>query len=69
VAAGVRVVDLSQAGALVVVCDGLFEAAIGAPCGGPAEEAAVGRPDRFVALADRFAVSPRTWVSVYLPRR
>ncbi len=67
--AGVPVVDTGEAGALVVVCDALFEAAIGAPCGGPAEEAAVGRPDRFVALADRFSVSSRTTVSVYLPRR
>lgn len=67
--AGLTVTEPGASGALVIVCDSLFRTAIGADCGGPAEEAFAGRPDRFVALADRFAVSSRTWVSVYLPRR
>ncbi|HEU0236084.1 MAG TPA: glycosyltransferase family 39 protein [Candidatus Limnocylindrales bacterium] len=65
---GVAIVPAAQAGALVVVCDRLFEAAIGAACGGPAEDAAVGPPGRFAVLVDRFDVSPRTSVSVYLGR-
>jgi hypothetical protein len=66
---GLVVVPTAESGALVVVCDRLFEEAIGASCGGPAETEAVGPPGRFVALADRFDVSSRTSVSVYLARR
>ena len=65
---GVAIVPAAQAGALVIVCDRLFEAAIGAACGGPAEDAAVGPPGRFAVLVDRFDVSPRTSVSVYVGR-
>jgi hypothetical protein len=66
---GLAIVPRSDAAALVVVCDRLFEAAIGAPCGGPAETAAVGPDDRFAGLADRFDASERTSVSVYLARQ
>jgi hypothetical protein len=65
---GVRIVPAAEAQALVIVCDRLFEAAIGAPCGGPAELAAVGPSGRFAVLVDRFDVSGRTSVSVYLAR-
>ena len=50
----------------VVLCDALFDEAIGAPCGGP------GRGRRSSAPAverplDRFEAAPGRWVSVYLP--
>jgi hypothetical protein len=48
----------------LVVCDALFETAIGAPCGGPAEDAIV--PSGQV-LVDRFEAAPDRWVSVYVP--
>ena len=53
---------------MVVVCDRLFEEAIGAPCGGPAETAWAAKLEPTSVLADRFDASPRTAVSVYLPR-
>jgi hypothetical protein len=64
---------------VVVVCDRLLESAIGAPCGGPAEDrfmfgAAGPVPDPSTgitpstgSLIDRFDASPRTAISVYLP--
>jgi len=58
----------SEGVALVVVCDRLFEEAIGAPCGGPAEDPAAGAVGAALALADRFDASPRTAISIYLPR-
>ena len=51
----------------VVLCDALFEAAIGAPCGGPAEDAAVGRRSASASSTSGEA-APDRWVSVYLPR-
>ena len=51
-------------GTLVVVCDSLFEAAIGAPCGGSAE-ATIAPPDRYGAPVDRFRAAPRQTISVY----
>ncbi len=51
--------------ALVVVCDRLYEAVVGLPCGGPAEEA-LSHPD-FSRLVDRFDLSGRTSISIYLP--
>ena len=57
------------AGALVVVCDRLFERVIAARCGGPAEERVVRTTERFVELAKRFDLSARTSVSIYLPRQ
>ena len=54
----------SSAGALVVICDSLFEESIGAPCGGPAE-ATVAPPDRFGEPVDRFLAAPGRTISVY----
>jgi hypothetical protein len=54
--------------AMVVVCDRLFEEAIGAPCGGPAETAWAATSAAGSMLADRFDASPRTAISIYLPR-
>jgi Dolichyl-phosphate-mannose-protein mannosyltransferase len=53
---------------VVVVCDRLFEEAIGAPCGGPAETAWAAQFAPASVLADRFDASPRTAISIYLPR-
>ncbi len=54
----------SSNGALVVICDSLFEESIGAPCGGPAE-ATVAPPDRFGEPVDRFVAAPGRTISVY----
>jgi hypothetical protein len=51
-------------GALVVICDSLFEESIGAPCGGPAE-ATVAPPARFGEPVDRFVAAPGRTISVY----
>ncbi len=58
---------------LVVVCDVRFETAIGAACGGPAEDALVARRASAVAsldppmiLADRFDAAPGRIISIYL---
>jgi len=50
--------------ALVVVCDSLFEEAIGTPCGGPAEAVAA-RPDWYGQPIDRFQAAPRQTISIY----
>jgi hypothetical protein len=60
----------TNGGVVVVACDRLFEAAIGAPCGGPAEDAHLalrGTADGAVQLVRRFPASPRTMVSIYEP--
>ncbi len=73
---GVRVVPVagSAAGSLVIACDRVFRDAIGADCGGPAEDAAVAalapgsgpaQPGAGWRLVDRFDLSDRTVVSVY----
>jgi 4-amino-4-deoxy-L-arabinose transferase-like glycosyltransferase len=65
-----RSVDLSPTGGvaaggtLVVICDSLFEAALGAPCGGPAE-ARLAPTEQFGAPLDRFAAAPGRTISVY----
>jgi hypothetical protein len=63
VAAGAEVVEEAgvQAVTRVVLCDSLFETAIGAACGGPAEDALVVDLD----LLDRFQAAPGRWVSIY----
>ena len=56
--------DGAPGGTLVIVCDSLFEAAIGAPCRGPAESS-VARPDRYGRPLDRFEAAPGRTISVY----
>ena len=59
--------------AVVVACDRLFEAVVGRPCGGPAEDAYLtklvtigsGVDAELPPLIDRFDASPRTSISVY----
>lgn len=58
----------SPTGAVVVVCDRLFEGVIGATCGGPAEAAALGSRSAGLTLRDRFDASPGTSISVYVAR-
>jgi hypothetical protein len=58
--------DAASAGALVVVCDRLFEVTMGAACGGQAEQAVERQRPAFSRLVDRFDLSGRTLVSVYL---
>lgn len=53
----------SEPGGLVVICDSLFEAVIGAPCGGPAEAAMV--PSSLGEPVDRFQAAPGRTISVY----
>jgi Dolichyl-phosphate-mannose-protein mannosyltransferase len=69
---GVRLLDDPQdrtwANA-VLVCDPLFEPAVGAACGGPAEDAwLAGDATRSgLLLVDRFEAGPRRVISVYAP--
>jgi len=58
--------DPSAAGALVVICDRLFEPTIGAACGGAAEQSVEREQPVFGRLVDRFDLSARTSVSIYL---
>ncbi len=51
---------------LVIVCDARFEAAIGAACGGPAEDELVASEARRYDLTDRFEAAPGRIISVYL---
>jgi hypothetical protein len=73
---GVRIVPEDETRTLVIVCDALFETAIGAPCGGSAEEAML-RADPFPAkgdggagqapvMRDRFEAAPGRFVTVYV---
>ena len=65
----VRGVSAGLRSSLVLLCDDLFAAAIGAACGGPAEARITpeaGSP-AFGALLDRFEVAPGRFVSVYRP--
>jgi hypothetical protein len=69
------IIDIeSGADVIVVACDRLFETAIGAPCGGPAEDvliddlfAGLPVPTDGPRLVDRFDASPRTAISIYAP--
>ncbi len=72
---GVRIVPEDETDTLVIVCDALFETAIGSPCGGPAEDAML-RSDPFPAtgtggtgeaplMRDRFEAAPGRFVTVY----
>lgn len=51
----------------VVLCDQLFREAIGADCGGPAEDALIGAVAPALALVDRFEAAPGRWISIYRP--
>jgi hypothetical protein len=62
----------------VIICDQLFRQAIGADCGGPAEDAWLADPasglaggglsrDGPRAVIDRFEAAPGRWISVYRP--
>ncbi len=69
---GYAVVDVTAAAsptlganALVVVCDQLFREAIGADCGGPAEDARLGPAASRLELIDRFEAAPGRWLSLY----
>jgi hypothetical protein len=66
VAVGAVLTPTDTAATYVVICDARFGAAIGAPCGGPAEDARVSTLG--VRLVDRFEAAPNRWVSVYLAR-
>ena len=51
---------------LVVMCDQLFREAIGAACGGPAEDALASTATaRGASVIDRFEAAPGRWVTVY----
>ena len=77
-AIGVRIVPEAETGTLVIVCDALFETAIGAPCGGPAEDASLaarpfategaggGGPP--LEMRDRSRPRPGRFVTVYAAR-
>ena len=64
----------------IILCDQLFRPAIGADCGGPAEDAWLANPASGLPLAaasqgvstgptllDRFEAAPGRWISVYRP--
>jgi hypothetical protein len=54
---------------LAVVCDSLFSEAIGASCGGPAEDKLAGTTPvngSAYRAKDRFQAAPGRWISVYL---
>jgi hypothetical protein len=51
--------------ARIILCDDLFRKTIGAPCGGPAEDALAATVG--LALIDRFEAAPGRWISVYRP--
>jgi Dolichyl-phosphate-mannose-protein mannosyltransferase len=54
-------------GSLVVLCDQLFRASIGADCGGPAEDAFAAAKGLTDPPVDRIKAAPGRWVSVYVP--
>jgi hypothetical protein len=51
--------------AAVVLCDQLFRDAIGADCGGPAEDAYAAAHGMGRTAIDRFEAAPGRWMSVY----
>ena len=63
---GVTPVDVPAARRLVVICDDMFQAVVGAACRGPAELAALERAGVSGAvLRDRFTPAPGRTISVY----
>ena len=53
-------------GSLVVLCDQLFRDAIGADCGGPAEDAFAAAQGSSEPPVDRVKAAPGRWISVYV---
>jgi hypothetical protein len=63
---GVMPVAVPAARRLVVICDDLFQAVVGAACRGPAEAAALARAGiSGPVLVDRFSPAPSRTISVY----
>jgi len=58
-------VGTPAAQATVLVCDPLFDAVVGAPCGGPAEAAWASAKGVSLPVAQRFEAGPRRIVTVY----
>lgn len=54
--------------ALVVMCDQLFHEAIGAGCGGAAEDALAAQSPLGRSVADRFEAAPGRWITIYAAR-
>ncbi len=52
---------------LVLICDAIFEAVVGASCGGPAE-AVVAPPATFGDPIERFEAAPGRTISIYRPQ-
>ena len=69
VRAGLPVVPESATQTLLILCDDLFAAAVGAPCGGPAEEASLAakpfQPPFALESSVPFEAAPGRWVTVY----
>ena len=57
-------VGVSPGSVLVVVCDALFEPAMGVACGGPAEDT-IAPPEQFGPPIDRFEAAPGRTISIY----
>ncbi|MEI7744441.1 MAG: glycosyltransferase family 39 protein [Chloroflexota bacterium] len=63
---GVSIVDPATGPAFeVVICDPLFDAVVGAPCGGPAEDAWLAARGRPLRLVVQFSAGSRRWISIY----
>ncbi len=54
-------------GSFVLICDAIFEAVVGASCGGPAE-AMVAPPATFGDPIERFEAAPGRTISIYRPQ-
>ncbi len=54
-------------GSFVLICDAIFEAVVGASCGGPAE-AVVAPPATFGDPIERFKAAPGRTISIYRPQ-
>jgi hypothetical protein len=58
--------SVAAAGTMVViVCDPLFDEVVGAPCGGPAEDAWRAANEPAMAPVDRFDAGPRRVISIF----
>jgi 4-amino-4-deoxy-L-arabinose transferase-like glycosyltransferase len=57
---------VDQGAVLVVACDRLFESVLGDRCGGPAEDVYLNRLGLSPGLHDRFDLSPRISITIYM---